>query len=105
MTDFRRAIRLILSTAHKPVDDRTATQTRDDLIYCLEALRGYRMCPGAVDDAIRFVQSEAWPMIYTRYKLANGYPRLSATSESVVAIDSALDREFSNYGAIPNSHS
>jgi hypothetical protein len=96
---FARVMRLIYSAAAKPVNDRNAEKVREDAVYILKALRESRApphCEGIVEPAIRFVESDAWNLLYLRIRWYHGWPGGDIDPQALANIDRALEADFSN---------
>lgn len=91
---FTRVLSLILNAANKPADNRSAEETREDVLHVLGTLKRFKTQPhldGLVDPAIRFIGSSAWSLLWARIRIHQGRP---FGSQNAAELDQALKDYF-----------
>src|SRR5271157_2469324 len=94
---FEKVLALILAAANHPVDNRCASETKEDILHVLGTLRRFKTQPqrdGLVEPAIRFVESSAWSLLWTRIRLHQGWRGCEIETMAIKNIDEALRDHF-----------
>ena len=94
---FHDVLRLIVTAASKPVNNRDAFQVQEDVLHILNTLRRYKCKPwrdGLVEPAIRFVESSAWSLLWLKIRFEHGWPGSEISAESLASVNVALQQHF-----------
>ena len=104
---FADVLKLIMSAATKPADNRGSEETRDDILHILGTLTRFRTKPwrsGWTEPAARLVEGSAWPYLWDRIRHERGTPSGQLTAGELQANDQALKDHFQpNFEEIPHA--